>query len=416
MSPATPATPPQALAGVVIVWLYAFLPANLIPTIIGRLVTDFGVDVTTAGLIATGMTLVNSATVLAIRPVVRRGRRAGLAAAGAGILIAVSLIGMFVQSGAVIGALLLVAGVGSGLALATASASLSATDRPERSANIAMIFNRLVVAIAYFLVPVLGTSMLAIFLILCIPGFAVLLTARWLPGAPEPRDAEAGAGGAGRMAWVLAAAMGLLAITDDGIIGMSELVGIAFFGESGSPLVLRLYAIATLAGLGGALVAPPMLKRFGQTATLAVSIVLSLAGKLAILLVPETVTFSIGYLAWGFAFGLCLPVIFGLAAALRPDGSASVAVNGVYVLGVALGPTVAAYLYDHGGAPLLAWTMGAVGVVSAALMLGVSVRAARTARGNRETGAAAAAGEGPGSGSGSAPTPPAAPAAPLEAR
>lgn len=379
MSPVAPATQPRALAGIVIVWLYAFLPANLIPTIIGRLVTDFEVDVTTAGLIATGMTLLNSATVLAVRPIVRRGRRAGLATAGAGILIAVSIIGMFVQSGAVISALLLVAGVGSGLALATASAALSATDRPERSANIAMIFNRLVVAVAYFLVPVLGTSMLAIFLILCIPGFAVLFTARWLPGAPEPTTSETGAAGAGRMAWVLAASMGLLAITDDGIIGMSELVGIAFFGDAGSPLVLRLYAIATLAGLGGALVAPLLLKRLGQTTTLALSIVLSLAGKLVILLVPDTTFFSIGYLAWGFAFGLCLPVIFGLAAALRPDGSASVAVNGVYVLGVALGPTVAAYLFDNGGASLLAWTMGAVGVVSAALMLGVSLRATRDA-------------------------------------
>ena len=374
-SPTVPTTK-RAVSGTVIVWLYAFLPANLIPTIIGRLVTDFDIDVTTAGLVATGMTLINSATVLAIRPVVRRGYRPMLASIGAGILIAVSLVGMFTESGAVISALLLIAGVGSGLALATASASISATSDPGKYTNVAMVFNRLVVAIAYFLVPVLGTSMLAIFLILCIPGFAVLLTARWLPEVPKASSSvESGsATSAGKLAWVLALAMGLLAITDDGIIGLSELIGIAFFGEGGSALALNLYAIATLAGLGGALIAPVLLRIAGQTNTLLISLVVSLISKISLLVVPDTVVFSIGYLGWGFAFGLCLPVIFGIAAALRADGSASVAVNGVYVLGVALGPTVAAYIYDLGGTMLLAIVMGIIGLIASTLMLMVSLK------------------------------------------
>lgn len=375
----------RPLTGVVIVWLYAFMPANLIPSIIGRLVGDYGVEVTTAGLVATGMTLLNSGTVLAVRPIVQRGYRSTLATIGAGILIVVSLIGMFADSGTVISILLLIAGVGSGLALASATAALSATENPDRSANIAMIFNRLVVAIAYFMVPVLGTSTFAIFLILCIPGFAVLLTARWLPGAPTTdtttiaADGEvASSRGAGMHAWLLALGMGLLAITDDGIIGMSELLGVAFFGESGSALALNLYAIATLGGLGGALLAPLVLKWIGQTPTLAVALVLSLAGKLMLLIFPNEVIFSIGYIAWGFAFGLCLPVVFGLAGSLRRDGSASVAVNGVYVLGVALGPTVAAYLLDTGGSTLLGWTMTGIGIISAVLMLAVSRAAHRS--------------------------------------
>lgn len=376
-------TPTRAVSSTVIVWLYAFLPANLIPTIIGRLVNDFGVDVTTAGFVATGMTLINSATVLGVAPLVRRGHRTSLALAGAGILIAVSVIGMFFQSGALICVLLLVAGAGSGLALATASASVSATSNPARSANIAMIFNRLVVAVAYFMVPVLGTSMFAIFLILCIPGFLVLFTARWLPEAPrataaaQAAPARARAASAGKVAWMLAIAMGLLAVTDDGVIGLSELIGIAFFGEGGSALALNLYAIATLAGLVGALIAPLLIRLAGQTNTLVIALGLSLVSKVALLVIPSTVVFSLGYLGWGFAFGLCLPVIFGLAAALRPDGSASVAVNGVYVLGVALGPTVAAQVFNVGGTPALALVMGAIGLLASALMVAASIVAKR---------------------------------------
>lgn len=379
-SPATP-TPTRALSSTVIVWLYAFLPANLIPTIIGRLVNDFGVDVTTAGFVATGMTLINSGTVLAIAPLVRRGHRTGLALTGAGILITVSLIGMFFQSGVIICVLLLIAGAGSGLALATASASVSATSDPNRSANIAMIFNRLVVAVAYFMVPVLGTSMFAIFLILCIPGFAVLFTARWLPNVPKQAgQAEATLGraaSAGKVAWMLAIAMGLLAVTDDGVIGLSELIGIAFFGESGSALALNLYAIATLAGLVGALIAPMLVRLAGQTNTLALALALSLISKVALLVVPNTVVFTLGYLGWGFAFGLCLPVIFGIAAALRADGSASVAVNGVYILGVALGPTVAAQVFDFGDTPALAVVMGSIGLVASVLMIAASIASRR---------------------------------------
>lgn len=376
-----PRTPVRAVSGTVIVWLYAFLPANLIPTIIGRLVNDFGVDVTTAGFVATGMTLINSATVLLVRPIVRRGHRTALAMLGAGILVTVSLIGMFFQSGLIIGVLLLIAGVGSGLALASASASVSATSDPGKYTNIAMIFNRLVVAVAYFLVPVLGTSMFAIFLILCIPGFVVLFTARWLPEAPKketPAEAVVGAGGAGKLAWVLAVSMGLLAVTDDGIIGLSELIGMEFFGEGGSALALNLYAIATLAGLVGALIAPLLLKWIGQTGTLTLALVVSLVSKLSLLSVPETTVFSIGYLGWGFAFGLCLPVIFGIAAALRADGSASVAVNGVYILGVALGPTVAAFIYERGDAPALAMVMGIIGALASILMIVVSTKTPRS--------------------------------------
>lgn len=381
----------RPLTSVTVLWIYAFLPANLIPSVIGRLVNDYGFDVTIAGFLATGMTLLNSATVFIVRPLVRRGYRSSLAVTGAALLIVACIIGISSPTPGVIAPLLLVAGVASGLALAAASAALSATPDPERSTNIAMIFNRLVVAIAYFLVPVIGTSIETIFLLIAIPGVVVLCTAYWLPNPPRRAapEIDVRAGEAGRLAWLLAIGMGLLAVTDDGVIGVSEVISVGFFGDSGSSLALNLYAIAILAGLVGALIVPWATRYLGRIGALGTALGLSFFGKISLLLFPNEAMFAVGYIAWGLAFGLCLPIIFGVAAALRKDGSASVAVNGVYVLGVALGPTVASQLLALGGTALLAAAVTVLALGSAVLMILVT-RKLEGARSTRDAETAAA--------------------------
>lgn len=306
--------------------------------------------------------------------------RSQLAIIGGAVLLVISILGVLMPDATLISILLLIAGIGSGLTLAAASAAIAATPAPEKSATTAMVFNRLVVAVVYFLVPIIGTSIETIFLLLGAPALLVLATARWMPERPEA-DATpfVHTANAGKLAWILAVGMGLLAITDDGVIGVSEIIGIAFFGEGGSTLVLNLYAIATLAGLLGALIAAPLLRALGQVTSLSIAMLLSLGGKVALLVGESVPVFSAGYLVWGFAFGLCLPIIFGLAAALKRDGSASVAVNGVYVLGVALGPTVGAILLDFGGGEtaILTFAMIGVAVFASAIMIGVAVRASR---------------------------------------
>lgn len=250
-----------------------------------------------------------------------------------------------------------------------------------------MIFNRLVVAAAYFLVPILGTSIETIFLVLSVPAFAVLATARWMPESPDPSTKSVErvqAANAGKLAWFLAGGMGLLAVTDDGIIGISEVIGVQYFGDEGSMLVLNLYAAATLAGLLCALTAPSLIKSLGYANALVVAMILSLGGKLALTVSPNVLVFSSGYLIWGFAFGLCLPIIFGLAAMLKSDGSASVAVNGVYVLGVALGPTIAAQLFSSGGIPLLTALMGSLGIIASIIMIAVAARVSSAREGKTE--------------------------------
>lgn len=375
----------RGLSSVVIAWAYALLPANLIPTIIARLVNDYSVDLTTAGFLATGMTLINSATVLLVRPWVRRHSRTPVALAGVAVLMLVSVAGIILGEPGFYGVLLLIAGLGSGLVLGAASASISATENPDRSANVAMIFNRLVVAAAYFLVPLIGGTMNSVLLIMCIPGAFVLLTARWLPEAAEAPVTDVSAGKAGKLAWILAVAFGAWSITDDGIIGLSELIAVLRFGEGGSPLVMNLLAIATLAGLAGAVITPVAEKKAGRVPLLAVALGISLVSKVVMVVAGDTALFSVVFVAWGFAFGMSLPLVFGLAAILTRDGSASVAVNGVYILGVALGPLVATQIFDLGGDGTLAVVMAVLGVVTAAAIVVIALRVGREAAAAGET-------------------------------
>jgi len=135
-----------------------------------------------------------------------------------------------------------------------------------------------------------------------------------------------------------------------------------------------MYAVATLAGLGGAVLAPFLTKLTSRPFAIALAIIISFVAKMSMLLTTGEMLYSTAVVAWGFAFGLSLPLIFGLAAVLKRDGSASVAVNGVYILGVALGPIIATQLYGLGEEPLVAWIMGALGVVSATAIILISVQ------------------------------------------
>lgn len=375
----------QPLTAVVLTWGFAFLPANLIPTIIARLVNDYGMEVTLAGALATAMTLLNSATVLLIRPRVQRHSRSGVAATGVMILVAVAVLGIFIPNPMIFALLLLIAGVGTGLVLGAASASISGMHDPDRSANIAMIFNRLIVAIAYFTVPLIGGSMTAVLLVLAIPGVLVLLTVSWLPKQPVASETVSEAGEntpskpepVGALAWVLAISFGAWSITDDGIVGVAELIAMGRFGDDGSTLFLNMYAVATVAGLGGAVLAPIMTKATSRATAISCTLIISFWSKMLMLLATGQFLYSVAVIGWGFAFGLSLPLIFGMAAVLKKDGSASVTVNGVYILGVALGPIVGTQLYDLGNEPLLAWVMGFIGVASVVAIILVSVQIGR---------------------------------------
>lgn len=392
------------MGALITTWVFALLPANLVPSIVEKLVYELGVSVTTAGFVATGMTLANAAAVLLTRRAVQRGNRVVIARIGLAIMMLAFLSGAIWPVASVSMVALIAGGIGSGFVISAATAAVSATPDPDRSTTIVMIVNRFVVAIAFLTIPLVGGGVRELFLILAIPGILGFIGAHWLPRVPEATAAidvvgtaatAAAAGDAAphapgslgvegdpvaeavdasvvrirRIGWLLALGFGAWSITDDGVYG---LVGV-IVGESdmqvSDSFVPTIFALSVFCGLAGALIAPFLHRWFGRTTSLVALLGISAIAKLGLMMLATPVMYATSSAVWGFVFGAMLPLIFGLAASLSRDGGVSVLVNGVYIFGVALGPLVSTQLFDRAGAGVLATVMTTIAIVSGALII-----------------------------------------------
>lgn len=384
----TTASPPAALRdrsrqsvfSVVLTWVFALLPANFAPTIIEGLTYGHGVSVEAAGIVATAMTLANAAAVLLVKPLVERGHRLLLARIGITLLTGASIVGALVPEVGVIIPALIVGGVGSGVTVATATAASAATRNPDATAQISIICNRVIVAAGFLLLPLLGGSIVAVFTFMAAIGVAAFFGAHWIPRPPTAVADEAAAPARGvdepgvrGIAWLLALGFALFTITDEGVYGLM----LIFLGENlpevGEGTVSVIIAGSVLAGLVGALIAPLLLKFVGRTTGIAAVLLLSLLAKVGLVFVTAQGVYVASSIAWGFAFGAVIPLVFGFAAQLSIRGSAAVLVNGVYIVGVALGPLVATQIFGAGGKTPFGIVFTILGALAAAVVL-VAIR------------------------------------------
>lgn len=393
------------IGALITTWVFALLPANLVPSIVEKLVYELNVSVTTVGFVATGMTLANAAAVLLTRRTVQRGNRVLIARIGLAIMILGFASGAIWPVANVSMAALIIGGIGSGFVISAATAAVSATPDPDRSTTIVMIVNRFVVATAFLTIPLVGGGVRELFLILALPGILGFIGAHWLPRVPEATAAidvvgtaatAAAAGDAApyapgslgsdaeldaatensasdqrirRIGWLLALGFGMWSITDDGVYG---LVGV-IVGESDMQVadnfVPMIFALSVFCGLAGALIAPFLHRWFGRTPSLCVLLAISMLAKLGLMTLTTPTLYAVSSAVWGGVFGAMLPLIFGLAASLSRDGGVSVLVNGVYIFGVALGPLVSTQLFSHFGSGVLATVMTVVAIGSGAVIL-----------------------------------------------
>lgn len=402
------------MVALITTWVFALLPANLVPSIVEKLVYEIGVDVTVAGAVATGMTLANAAAVLGSRRAVQRGNRTRIARIGLVIMMTAFAAGAMWPAAGVTMTALIVGGVGSGLVISAATSAVSATPDPDRATTIVMTVNRLVVTVAFLMIPLIGGGTRELFLILAVPGILGFIGSKWLPQVPEEtavvsvvgtvasaasagdaappaparvREARTASGVAHTLSdadkrtrlvgWLLAIGFGVWSITDDGIYGVVSVI----VGESSMPVgnnyVSMIFALSVFCGLGGALVAPFLHRWFGRSPALVGLLGLSAAAKLGLMLLENPAMYATASAVWGFAFGAMLPLIFGLAASLSRDGGVSVLVNGIYIVGVALGPLVASQLLSRFGTGTLAVVMTLLAAVTGALIVYASMFAAR---------------------------------------
>lgn len=367
---------------IVVTWVYALLPANLVPTLIGGLVSELGVPLGTAGLIATVMTLGNAASVLATRPLVARGHRVLLARVGAAVLVLAYLVGALVSTPAAVITALIVGGIGSGVIIAAATAASARTVDPDRTTTTVIVTNRIVVALAFLALPLLGADLRGVLLLIAVVGVVSCIGATWLPrppvSAPPAPSLPTGHRDSGvhrGAAWVLAIAFALWTISEEGTYALLQIFITTNIPSIDATAVSLLFAISIFTGLIGSLLSPVFLRLFGRSGSIAALLVLSIVAKLGLVVLTSEPVYFAASIVWGFAFGALIPLVFGLAALMTRNGSASVLVNGVYVVGVALGPLVATQVFEFSGQSAFAVVFAVIGSI-AAVMVVIAVRRA----------------------------------------
>ncbi len=375
---------PRHLVGLLSTWVIALLPANLVPAIIGGLVGELGVPVALAGAIATAMTLMNALGVLAMRPLVSRGHRVMVARAGVAVMALPLLAAASVMSIPVVLGALVIAGLGSGILISAATASVAATQNPDRATAVVSVVNRVIIALSFLLLPLVGGGLRTILLMLV--GFAALafVGSAWLAIREAPATELAAAtglpdtaSGSRASAWALAISFAVWTVSEEGIysvVSLLMMINLPRLTEDGSYVF---FAAGAFAGILGALSAPVLLRLVDRPIGIGALLVLSIVSKLGMVTAVAEGLFLTAVILWGFAFGAMIPLVFGLAAKLSRTGSANVLVNGVYVIGVALGPLVATQVMEQLGVPGLGTVMTVIGVMAGLALVIIAARSRR---------------------------------------
>lgn len=364
MSTATPAAPAglAALTGKVIMgfvgtWVIALMAANLVPVLIAAMVQDLGVDIATAGALATGMTAGSAlAMFITSRFIATADRprlgRLGLLAMVLGYGIAAALL----TTPAVMGGLML-GGIGAGIMIATGTAAASSTQNPDRTVTTVMVINRIGATALLAIAPLFHNDLRSVLIVIAALGLLGLLLAGGLPNLPAtgaglPRDtgssvaATATPPAASRTvtitALVLAVSMCLWSLTEDMVYSMTSVLA----DQAGlTPEVSgALLAGKVGGGLLGALLAPLALRWIGRSWSLVIIIAISTITKFIMITSGSALAYSVSIVIWGVMYGAILVLVTGLAAVMDVTGRVGVIVSGFYLAGVAFGPLIGGQL------------------------------------------------------------------------
>lgn len=329
-------------------WVIALMAANLVPVLIAAMVQDLGVDIATAGALATGMTAGSALAMFVTNRYVARADRPRLGRIGLILMIigyglpAVVLTVPTVMGGLILG------GVGAGIMIATGTAAASSTRNPDRTVATIMIINRVGATALLAIAPIFHNDLRTVLIVIAALGVFGLLFAGGLPNLPG-RGAEGASAGApvARTAFtataiVLAISMCLWSLTEDMVYSMTSVLA----DQAGvAPEVAgTLLAGKVFGGLVGALIAPLMLRWIGRSWSLVALIAVSTVTKFIMITSGSALAYGVSILVWGTAYGALLVLVTGLAAVMDVTGRTGVLVFGLYIAGVAFGPLIGGQL------------------------------------------------------------------------
>ncbi|WP_441246016.1 MFS transporter [Kitasatospora sp. McL0602] len=362
-----------------------YLPAYLLPAVVGRVPGDLEVTPTQAGAVGSALLLASASAGLLLAGRVRTIGSARLARVGLALLVLGCAVAAVASAGQlpllVLGCVL--GGFGTGTVAAVAGVGVAATGQSHRLAALGLLAASGTAGALFLSLPRLGGGHALPFAALAAYGAVTWCTLGGLPepGAVSPTHSHPlphrAAGG------VLAAGMMLWSMAQNALWGISGQIGLHRAGLSESVLGLVL-ATALGGGLLGVAAAAALGSRPRKAlpiglGTAAIGLCVAGAGS-----AHAPTPFAAGEVLWNTLYPLVLTYLIGVAAALDPRGRWAVLAGAASSLGVACGPVVGAALAATAGFP-------ATGLLLGSLLAAVALPLAAVARRTGETASPAGA-------------------------
>lgn len=360
-----------------------YLAPYLLPTLVGRLMSDYRLAPTPAGAIGSALLLASAAAGLTLTSRESTDGAARTARTGLTLLV----VGFGLAAAAPVGSVpllvlgCLLGGAGSGTVAAVASAGIAGQRDPHRLSVQGLLLASSVAGALFLILPQLGGGHWLPFA--CIAGWGVLVLP-WAGGLAEgPADGSAGsAAGPSPVTALPARAAGLTlagcilfwSMAQNALWGVSGRIGLVRAGLSEALLGL-VFALALGAGLLGIAAAGSLGDRFGRTLPIGAGTV-AIAGCVAVSGAARSAApFALGEIAWNAVYPFVLSHLFGLAARLDGEGRWAILIGSATALGVACGPIAGTVLSVDAGFPVMGLVLGTV-LLLVALPMAVVARGA----------------------------------------
>jgi MFS family permease len=338
---------PPTLAALTAGMCVGYLFASILPEVVASLREDLGLSATQSGAVATTTLLAIAVSGLLVSRRVTRGGRARIAIIGASLAALGYLICGVSDAWAALLLGGLIAGVGSGLALAASTSAIAATSDPDRASGTGILVNTFFGALLLAALPMYsGGRHAPVMLTMAAIMLIALPLLRRLPDAnvtSAHTDSQRTRLGATLMVGALVfklAETGLWAFTDDlgvNVVGLSQnTVGV----------VLAAAAVAGLLGVGLQVF---LGDRYGRFWPVLILLVVDVVSRAVLLGSASPVVFLVANLVWLAAFLALMAYILAMGAVVERSGRWAALVAAAMAFGDAAGPLVCGFILDHGG-------------------------------------------------------------------
>lgn len=362
---------PSAIAALAVGLTVGYLAGDILPEVVDALRNDLGMSATAAGAVTTSLLLATALAGLLFARRAGRPGRARFAAGGTVVSIGGFTVAAFAPNTAVLIAACVVAGLGSGVVLAHATAAIAVTPDPERASGLAILVNTSVGAVLLFALPrVTGAEATATFLCMAVVGLLALPLFRWLPDATAPESEIQPHGPLPTMGIGIVVFLGALVldITDNGMWAFVGTIVMEQVGLSSTELGAIL-SVAAFAGLAGASLPIIVGARWGLFAPIMVMIAVDAIAKTLVVSVATPTAYIVWQFLWTGSYAALFAYLLAVGATLDSLGRWAAIVASAFAMGDAIGPVVFGLVNDLGGARSLIVLM-VVSSIVVALLLG----------------------------------------------